>query len=206
MIINLAVNELKAAINCAGKKGIRYYLNGVCIDFIEPQKVAIIAIDGHCMFVCNADCDDSYTDFVGRVVIPGDAVTAALKSYDKKAPYIALKHIEGISYQLGNVVFNMIEGKFPDYRRVIPAPFEPSIANFDQDVVNKSVKAMMDYEGYKTSHKIAIVQNGDNAAVIKSLNDQALCVLMPLRAHGGLTRYSGFIVPVKQEVKQEVAA
>jgi len=204
MIINLAINELKAANSCSGKKDIRYYLNGVCVDFIEPHKVAIIGTDGSRMFVCNAQTDDSYTDFIGQVIIPSESVTAALKNYDKKARFIALKHIEGITYQLGNTVFNMIEGKFPDYRRVIPAPFEPSIANYDLDILTATVKAMMHYEGYKTAHKIAIVQNGENAAVIKSKNNDAICIVMPLRIKElSLLNYSGFTVPLN---KQEKAA
>ena len=198
MIIQLAANELKAAINCAGNKDIRYYLNGVCVDFIAPEKIVIVATDGHCMFLCNAENDDMYTDFVGQVIIPTDVIKSALKAQDKKHRYIALKHLDGLNYQLGNTVFVAIDGKFPDYRRVIPAAFEPSLAHFNNEVVTKATKAMADYEGFK-AYAITLIQNGESAAVIKSTNDKALCVLMPMRGQVKTAVYSGFVVPNVEE-------
>jgi DNA polymerase-3 subunit beta len=98
---------LKAALYCASNEESRYYLRGVHL----ATSGHMVTTDGHRLF-CAKLAEAVPTD----VIIPLDTVKAALKLAPKKAATIELN-----GNTLGGVVFQPVDGTFPDWRRVIPA-------------------------------------------------------------------------------------
>jgi len=198
MNIQLNINELKAATLCAGKKDIGYYLNGVLVHRINQTETVLVATNGHYMFICKADCDNMTSEHLGQLIIPNEAISQSFKTVDKKDKYIFLKYVSKDVYQLGNVVFTPINGKYPDYVRVIPQTFKPSIGYYNADYVAVCNKALKTIDGLDNAE---LVQNGENAAVMlkpfkhgkNMVYDRVMCVIMPMRGYG-LT-YSGFDLP-----------
>lgn len=101
MIIDSKI--IKAIILAAAKKDIRYCLNGVLINTQH-----IVATDGARMHAFKHGQQWEH----GEVIIPTDKVELALKMKTKQID-IEKDNINGIP-------FVTIDGKFPDYSRVIP--------------------------------------------------------------------------------------
>jgi DNA polymerase-3 subunit beta len=102
---------------------VRYYLNGMCFN-VHRGYFNLIATDGHRLHrvssrqVGLADYPDS--------IMPGDAVTALYKMLPKKDSDIVELNIykTAMHFKLpdgSTVQSRLIEGRFPDYERVIPA-------------------------------------------------------------------------------------
>lgn len=116
--IPLAV--LKAAIVCAAKSDIRFYLNGVAID-----KGHIVSTDGHRLFYMELDELDSDMQ---QVVIPREAIEYLAKKATgikdlKKMCIVNLQGSNGkLTVQGTDIVenFQAIDGKFPEWQRIIP--------------------------------------------------------------------------------------
>ena len=50
MKITLKTSVLRAALICAAKKDLRYYLQGVCISINGPDVAMVYGTDGHILF------------------------------------------------------------------------------------------------------------------------------------------------------------
>jgi hypothetical protein len=102
--MQVKTEHLKAALLAAGKKDVRYYLNGVLIN-----NRHIVATDGHRMTVIAHGGEWPH----GEVKIPREAVEMAVK--------LKLKTVDVTPEAIGPIAFKPLDGKFPDYTRVMPA-------------------------------------------------------------------------------------
>lgn len=100
---------LKAILLAAGKKDIRHYLCGVHINSRH-----IVATDGHRLHAYSHGQEWQH----GDVTIPRDAVEMALKA--------RTVDIEITDVSVGAVSYKPLDGRFPDYMRVIPATSQPA--------------------------------------------------------------------------------
>lgn len=98
-------NDLKALLLAAGKKDIRYYLNGVHVN-----SKHLVATDGHRLHVI-AHGDDCPHD---PVTIPREAVELAVKA---KTVELTLT-----PEAIGAISYKPVGGTYPDYVRVLLAP------------------------------------------------------------------------------------
>lgn len=131
-------DQFRAASMIAAKEDTRHYLNGV---FIEPDPaggIFLVATDGHVLVALH---DPN-----------GYAERAAILYCDFKSPALKIKrgesgrrvYLDGNSAEIRNIppskivadstehilldrmVFNEIDGTFPDWRRTVPLDVEPS--------------------------------------------------------------------------------
>lgn len=102
--MEIKTEHLKAALLAAGKKDKRYYLNGVVISTKH-----IVATDGHRMNVIAHGGEWPH----GEVKIPREAVEMAVK--------LKLKTVDVTPEAIGPIAFTPLDGKFPDYTRVMPS-------------------------------------------------------------------------------------
>lgn len=102
--MQIKTEHLKAALLAAGKKDIRYYLNGVRINAKH-----IVATDGVRMNVIAHGGEWPHDD----VTIPRETVEMAIK--------LKLKTLDVTPEAIGPIAFKPLDGKFPDYTRVMPA-------------------------------------------------------------------------------------
>lgn len=179
-VITIDRKALKACALFAAKKDIRYYLNGVLIES-TPLETRIVGCDGHTLGVHrSAAKGDNLGVFTG--IIPLDTVTAILKwkspvrSDDIPVTLTAQDNGEIRADYCGqSIIFKCIDGKFPDYQRVIPAELNGEKAFFNPDYLIRLRDAS---KVLNTS--FAFGYNGDSAALAK-IGDDMIAVIMPLR-------------------------
>lgn len=178
--MSIPVRYLMAAVICAGKKDTRHYLNGV---HVTPDY--IVSTDGARLF--SVECD---TGMKRDIIIPNEAISQFVKtlsSKQKKEGDVYITHANDgfMSMSLGTVpvLFKPINGRFPDWRRVLPAEYEPSVHTCYQWGYMADFEKMDKILSGGLHPFVELVPNRFNNAlvVLKSLPN-AICVLIPKRA------------------------
>ena len=185
--IHVYRNKLKAAARFMAVQDIRFYLNGVLIES-NPMQTRIVATDGQTLFASRDDAKgDNEGSFVG--IMPVDTVKAILSW---KAPYksandapVVLTMGDDLAGEhraewCGNVcVFRLIDGKFPDYMRVVPATLEAGISFFQPEYLLRCTKAAQDLNtSAKGYFDFKCAQDGTGLAVF---SPQSFAVIMPIK-------------------------
>ena len=101
-IMQILTNHLKAVLLAAGKKDIRYYLNGVHVN-----KHHLVGTDGHRMHVVCHGGDWPHDP----VTIPRDACERAIKGKTTT--------LEITPTTIGPISYTPVGGTYPDYTRVM---------------------------------------------------------------------------------------
>ncbi|MFA9486847.1 MULTISPECIES: DNA polymerase III subunit beta [unclassified Moraxella] len=126
---------------------VRHYLTGMLFE-IHQDKLTVVATDGHRLAVAHRVLSASYDE--RRVIIPGKAVgelerllSEIVKStedemvslgFDEQFLQVSLTFGSDSDYvgMQVTMVARLIEGKFPDYRRVLPPSYDKA-AVFNKD-------------------------------------------------------------------------
>jgi DNA polymerase-3 subunit beta len=189
--VNLYRTKLKAASRFMALQDIRFYLNGVLIESNDIQT-RIVATDGHTLF---AGYDDAKGDNIGSFagIMPADTVKQILawKANYKTAndmPVVVTTSDDPCGEHraewCGHIcVFRTIEGKFPDYTRVIPQSVSGLAGNYNPDYLARCKAAGIDL-GNSKLYGINLTQNGDGPALV-TFSPQAFAVIMPMRGEPG---------------------
>jgi DNA polymerase-3 subunit beta len=183
-MITINKSALKAVSRFAAKSDIRYYLVGVYVEASETET-RLVATDGHAMLVHRMVSENSHS---WSGIIPLDTVQAILKhkTVSKKIDFpIELSECSGtesrIDYAGQAFIFKPVDGKFPDYRRVIPQSITGEPACYQPKYLQRVYDAAVDLGA--VDHKIgrfAMGYNGNSGAVC-SINPYCLAIVMPLR-------------------------
>lgn len=146
-VIKVSITELADVFKhtrfAMATQDVRHYLTGLLIE-IQEQKLTAVATDGHRLAVAYRVLTDSYEDT--KVIIPGKAVAGLEKllidliKVSNMDDVVSLGIDEDflqVSLNFGDEMFihltaRLIEGKFPDYRRVLPVGHD-KIAIFKKD-------------------------------------------------------------------------
>ena len=182
--IYISRNKLKAAAYFSAVKDIRFYLNGILIES-TPMQTRVCATDGHALFCAKDDAkDDNDGTFTG--IVPNDTIKQVLAW---KAPYksaadlpvvITTGEEEHRAEWAGNTaVFKLIDAKFPEYARVVPAEVSGEASHFNPELLMKCKKAVEALGTNKFGH-FAFKQGGDGSA-IAVFSSEAFAVVMPMR-------------------------
>jgi hypothetical protein len=188
MKITFKTSLLFAALECAAKKDIRYYLQGINIQITKPFTGMVYGTDGHILFAGQLPYDGA-VDVPLNLIIPTDAV----KRLDKKLEFTELEY-DGQNYLLGGARFVPVDGKYPDIGRVIPSidnSTEQSPGTFDPALLVRARAALAMYLGTKPKDVFGLIQRGSDSAVMHAGTNECLVVIMPMRATNE-TPYVGF--------------
>jgi DNA polymerase III subunit beta len=194
MQTTIRTSTIKAAIHCAAVNDTRYYLNGALFEF-KHDHINIVSTDGHRLSAFRepleyaAEAQTADYEFI----IPLDVLKQAAKS---KSPLVVLESTPDGRYMLNNVVFAPIDGKFPDYRRVIPTSFTGQAAQYRPEYLVDAKNALRDFYQIKTKDWLGtkLEQNGDSAGAVHCGKADAVVVIMPLRTYEleKIGNYQGF--------------
>lgn len=206
MKITLKTSVLRAALLCAAKKDIRYYLQGICISFNHPEVAMVCGTNGHILFAgqCPIDVIEAPEAYGFEIIVPGDVI----KGLDKKAEVVMLETIDSMPkgyYVLGNSRFQAIDARFPDISRVIPsrdAFAELKVSYFKPEYLCTANEALAMYYGDKKDKCYSLAQRGDASGVVHNERNDALVVVMPMRNDAG--SYQG-LNPDFMQVQQKAA-
>jgi hypothetical protein len=178
---------LKAASYCvADKHDVRKYLRGVLLD-APPGRV--VATDGTILFCGEAPPDESDAGFPA-IIIPPDALAALFKALGKSKTEntaVVVRKLDDGTFDLYHVgagepiVFAPIDGRFPEYERVIPPVDGQSgvPGSFNPEFLVRGQQALTWFAGRRVLP--TLVPNGPHNTALLLGSGNAFCVVMPFR-------------------------
>ena len=188
---------LRAVSRFAAKKDIRYYLNGVLIE-VYANVAYIVATNGHALAVGRIARDDhALMEGQGAAIIPAEFL-AKIKTGRVLELILTVSDAEdGVSdFTLDDVSEGTktsgktIDGKFPDWRRVVPSKVSGIPSQFNPEYLSVCMKASQDMGsrlgniaiGYNGAENQADKPTGrtyDGAALVDVGDENLTVVLMP---------------------------
>lgn len=103
------------------QQDVRYYLNGLMME-ITSDKLRAVATDGHRLALCDVTVDATF-DEMTQVIIPRKGIAELLRlledSDDPVTVELGANHIRTVLPEM-TFTSKLIDGRFPDYDRVIP--------------------------------------------------------------------------------------
>lgn len=102
----------------------RYHLNGVFMDAVKDGVFRMVATDGHRLAYCEKDLFEAAPNFLTKgIIIPRKGVQELKKLLDSGVDKLMLA-LEGnhlvFKTEQTYLFIRLIEGRFPDYKQVIP--------------------------------------------------------------------------------------
>jgi DNA polymerase-3 subunit beta len=174
-LINLLANTQFAM----AQQDVRYYLNGLLLE-ISSNNLKAVATDGHRLAFDETEIKAS-TNESKQIIVPRKGVTELMRllqaGQDDASVKVSKNHMQVRS---GNLSFTskLIDGKFPDYQRVIPEFSETVVIASREELKNSLSRA-------------SILSNEKYRGVRVIFNENALRIL----AHN----------PDKEEAEEEVS-
>jgi DNA polymerase-3 subunit beta len=102
------------------QQDVRYYLNGMLLE-VEGRFLRAVATDGHRLALCQANLDSEATDGQ-QVIVPRKGVLELQRLMSGEGSLDIELGANHIRIQLEGIRFTskLIDGRFPEYQRVIP--------------------------------------------------------------------------------------
>ncbi|MFQ5659601.1 MAG: DNA polymerase III subunit beta [Gammaproteobacteria bacterium] len=103
------------------QQDVRYYLNGLLLE-LEKNRLRAVATDGHRLALCDTEIEGTVVQPI-QIIVPRKGVTELVKLLQEEEENINVQiSANHIRIDLGNLRYTskLIDGKFPDYVRVIP--------------------------------------------------------------------------------------
>jgi len=191
--LTVSLATLRAARTHAAEKDVRYYLQGVYLDTAAGK---VVATDGHRLFAANArGVKSNYP----AVIVPNETLDAALKQFTGEyargkslgavdvTVTVDESHI-AIGTPTGSVTGKAIDGRFPEWRRVVPKPEDigeqvPAVLNtqYLADACEAlSIARNISKKG-AGQHAIRIHMRGEFPTIVTDNTIGVLALVMPMR-------------------------
>lgn len=191
--LTVSLATLRAARTHAAEKDVRYYLQGVYLDTAAGK---VVATDGHRLFAANArGVKSNYP----AVIIPNETIDAALKQFTGEyargkslgavdvTVTIDDNHI-AIGTPTGSVTGKALDGRFPDWRRVVPKAEDvgeqvPAVLNtqYLTDACEALSIARNLSKKAASQHAIRIHMRGEFPTIVTDNTIGVLALVMPMR-------------------------
>lgn len=179
IVINRAA--LKAVSRFAAKQDIRYYLQGVLVES-SPTETRIVGCDGHTLAIHRSQhTGENEGQWTGIVPLPTVLALLKMKATHKTlrdAPIILSVQESGeirADWIDQSINFRTIDGKFPEYQRVIPAKLDGTKAWYQPEYLQRIADASKDM-----GESFTFGFNG-NSASLAYIGQSMLAVIMPMR-------------------------
>ena len=132
------------------QQDVRYYLNGMLLE-IEGASLRAVATDGHRLALCETTLETKPKSSQ-QVIVPRKGVLElqrVLTDEGEAELAIGTNHVRA---QIGSIRFTskLIDGRFPEYSRVIPAA-APTVIRADRDILRQALQrtAILSNEKYR---------------------------------------------------------
>lgn len=180
MQVNLKTLQALAK-HIAPKSEIRYYLVGVLLEVTDAGRF-YVSTDGHKLVVIREAKQEA--DENGQWIIPRDVILGIKLS---KRPVIDVCEFSqengkaSITYCGTETRFNLVDGKFPDWRRVIPSKVSGEIAQFNPNYLVAIRDCAAATVGIGKCSGLYLAHNGNSAGLYQAGDVNFIGVIMPLR-------------------------
>jgi len=134
------------------QQDVRYFLNGLLFE-VSPERIRCVATDGHRLALAETDTEQTVGETM-RIIVPRKMVMELMRALDRddESAVELMVSTQQIELKLAQqrMVSKLIDGRFPDYERVIPK--------------NNSKQVHVDRETLKQVLQRAAVLNTDRFA------------------------------------------
>ena len=177
--------ELKAVSRFMAMNDTRYYLNGVLLES-SSKHTRVAATNGHAMLIARY-VGEGTNDGNFKGIVPDTAIKTVNAWKGKKMDHVPVIFTfpsdpcagECRAQWLDNIcVFRCIDGKFPDYSKVIPKGMSQEPTTYDAKYLMSCSNASQDLGG---SEYFAFRQHGVSGAGVAVFNDDCFALVMPVR-------------------------
>ena len=162
--VALSQSDLKRLVDrtsfAMAHQDVRYYLNGLLFE-ISENGVRTVATDGHRLALARVTAETGYSGQERQVILPRKGVTELTKLLSSDDAVDLAIGKNSVRLQLGAVKFTskLIEGRFPDYGRVIP------------DVEQCDKQVFVDRESLKQALSRAAILSNDKYKAVRFVLD-----------------------------------
>jgi len=201
MQVAIKQSTIKSVSLAMAKNDIRYYLNGLHIE-TNGRETRIVATDGHRMNVARVKHYDFLVGEDGKrtaieaeltdiesVIIPAELVKSIVthkfpKSYKHSDVTISTEGDKVTATVMGGVQYSAlrVDGKFPDWRRVVPDTLSGEHAEYNPEYVFSAIEAWRIYCDLSKTACVSIARNGTGAGGI--FVEGFAAIIMPWRTDG----------------------
>ena len=122
--IKISQIELKRLLKqvefAMAQQDIRYYLNGLLLE-VNENRLNLVGTDGHRLSFTSAILNQTYEK--NEVILPRKTVIELIKLLEDNDDEVSIEIATGqVNFAFGEIslISKVIDGKFPDYHRVIP--------------------------------------------------------------------------------------
>lgn len=108
------------------QQDIRYYLNGLLFE-VSANRLNVVGTDGHRLSFTSTELSQNYEK--QELILPRKAVIELIKLLDESDEEVSIEIATGqVIFTFGDIrlISKVIDGKFPDYTRVIPTGHQNS--------------------------------------------------------------------------------
>ena len=156
--ISLPQKELKALLEdtmfSMAQQDVRYYLNGLLLE-LEKNSLRAVATDGHRLALKEIKAKTGIEE-AQQIIIPRKGVIELIRLLDGEDENVSVEvsqnHIR-VSKDRVQFTSKLIDGKFPDYQRVIPKegahPVKTSKDILKQGLIRASILSNEKYKGVR---------------------------------------------------------
>ena len=175
---SIKLSTLKGLVILSAKKDIRYYLQGVKLEF-NSKFTRCIATNGH---ILGINQENQENQGAGSVLVPReiiDNIKVSKKELDHIALFTQISEIKwSIKYMGNEVIFSPLDAKFPDYSRVVnqvKTSGEPAFYNLDYLIdFSKVINTI-------GATSLNLHYNGNSGGLITCSSPDFIGVIMPTR-------------------------
>jgi len=170
--------KIRAAIYFSATKDIRYYLKGILIEG-EKEYTRIVSTNGSIVSIQGHKAENTVTE----VFILPLATAKMISAKDTFCDFISNDNGKNWTMKTNsvNVNFIPIDGRFPDWRRIVPKPeydIEQIPSQFDPELVSIFLKAAK-ILGQKT---LIITHNKNGSGLVSINKNDFIGVIAPVDA------------------------
>lgn len=169
--LELPQGDLKRLIEkthfAMAQQDVRYYLNGLLLE-ISNGMVRAVATDGHRLAMCSYECDATPSDTL-QLIVPRKGIMELVRLLgDGNEPVEVQVGSNHIKMNLQDFIFTskLIDGRFPDYERVIPKNSDKIIEadreTVRQAMIRTSILSNEKYRGIRLRLQKGVLQSQAN--------------------------------------------
>jgi DNA polymerase III subunit beta len=160
---------------CMANQDVRYYLNGLLLE-LKQDLLRAVATDGHRLAMCEVKCDLVPGD-VTQVILPRKGVLELSRLLSDSDDICKLElNSNFLRITIDDIIFTskLIDGRFPDYDRVIPKGGD-KIVTADREVLRQGLQraSILSNEKYR-GIRLNFVANVLRATVNNPEQEEAL--------------------------------
>ncbi len=149
---------------------VRYYLNGLLLE-LAPGNLRAVTTDGHRLSLSEYPVDIA-VDAQHQAIVPRKGVQELLRLLaDDDGDVSVAMTANHVQFSLGNLQYTskLIDGRFPDYQRVMPAD-NPRVATIDRETLRQALTrvAILANEKYKGVR----LQFGEDVLTVQTHNPE----------------------------------